>query len=171
MTEQPTGPLDRRDEAALREADGVEAVYVNDSRWWQNASFALPLLASLLSLAVGVIFGKAEAVGFGMFLAAVTIIMVPVVLLTWRSTATAIALTDEGAIALHHGRVLHALLWADLRRIERVEYLGNVRHKLVHARDEFLTVESEIAGAADLVDRAFALSGLPRASEREPAGG
>ncbi|MDA0366460.1 MAG: hypothetical protein O3B31_10100 [Chloroflexi bacterium] len=171
MTEQSTPPIDARDEAALLALDDIATVYVNDSRWWQNASFALPLLGAVISLAVGLLFHKAEATGFGLFLAAVTLVMVPVVLLTWRGTATAIVLTAEGATALHHGRVLHELLWGDLRRIERVEYLGNVRHKLVHGRDEFLTVESEIEGALDLVERAFELSGLPRSSEREPADG
>jgi hypothetical protein len=89
--------------------------------------------------------------------------MVPVVLLTWRGTATAIVLRRGGALSLHHGRTLEQFDWSALRRIERVEYLGNVRHKLVHGDDDrFLTVESEIDGADRLVDTAFQLSGLPR---------
>ena len=140
----------------------VRAAYANDNRWWQNASFALPFLVTVVSLAGGALFGGAEATGFGLFAAAVTALMAPVVLFTWRGTATAIVLTTTGAAALHRGRVLHALDWRDLRRIERVEYLGNTRYKLVHGESEFLTVESEIEGAADLVDTAFALSGVPR---------
>ena len=172
MADPDTPTLDPRDTAIVRELPRVAAVYANDSRWWQNASFALPLLGFVISTGVGLILGQAEAIGFGLFLGAVTLVMVPVVLLTWRGTATAIVLTADGATALHRGRVLHELRWSELLRIERVEYLGNVRHKLVHGEDErFLTVESEIEGALDLVDRAFALSGLPRAAEREPAGG
>lgn len=172
MDELEAPVLDRRDAAVVRELDEVAAVYANDSRWWQNASFALPLLGFVISTGVGVIFGKAEATGFGLFLGAVTLIMLPVALLTWRGTATAIVLTGDGAIALHHGRVLHELRWIALRRIERVEYLGNVRHKLVHGDEgRFMTVESEIEGALDLVDRAFALSGLPRGGTPEPSDG
>jgi hypothetical protein len=158
--------LDRRDRAAIEGLAGVARVHVNPARWWQNASFALPLLLGLLSLLVGLAVGLAEAAGFGLFLLAVTAVMLPVVLLTWRGTATAVVLTEQGAQALHRGRVLHALDWAELRRIERVEYLGNTRHKLVHGEDEqFLTVESELADPAGLVEAAFALSGLPRQSE------
>ena len=74
-----------------------------------------------------------------------------------------------GALALHEGRPLHRLDWADLRRIEVVEYLGNTRYKLVHGEDEeYLVVESEIEDGEALVDEAFALSGIPRQSA--PAG-
>lgn len=140
----------------------VVRVYVNDSRWWQNASFALPLIVSVASLLVGVLFQRSEGIGFGLFASAVTVIMVPVVLLTWRGTATSIVLTTAGASALHAGRVLHHVDWNDLQRIERVEYLGNTRFKLVHHDTEFLTVESEIEDGADLVEQAFTLSGIPR---------
>jgi len=142
----------------------VAGVYVNDSRWWQNASFALPLIVSVVSLAIGVVTGRAEGIGFGLFTAAVTVLMIPVVLLTWRGTATAIVLTRSGASALHLGRTLHHVEWSELQRIERVEYLGNTRYKLVHGDTEFLTVEGEIEDAAGLVERAFTLSGIPRQS-------
>ena len=161
------------DAAAARalgpEQGGLRAAYANDNRWWQNASFALPLLVTLVSLAVGVVFHLDEGIGFGIFGTVVTLLMVPVVLFTWRSTATAIVLTTSGATALHRGRVLHTLDWRDLRRIEVVAYLGNTRYKLVHGEDEYLTVENEIEGAADLVDTAFALSGLPRQQPVEGA--
>lgn len=154
-----------RDRAAIEGMRDVVRVYVNDSRWWQNASFALPLIVSVISLVVGVALQRAEGIGFGLFAAVVTLIMIPVVLLTWRSTATSIVLTKTGASALHTGKVLHHVDWSDLQRIERVEYLGNTRYKLVHHDTEFLTVESEIEGGEDLVETAFALSGVPRQSE------
>ena len=150
------------DAEAAQGLGAVRAAYANDNRWWQNASFALPVLVTLAALGGGVIFRSTEALGFALFAAIVSLLMVPVVLFTWRSTATAIVLTSTGATALHRGRVLHALDWPDLRRIEVVEYLGNKRYKLVHGEDEYLTVESDVEGAADLVDRAFALSGLER---------
>jgi len=174
MTERPAETiltieaLDERDAAVVGAMPDLIRVFINDSHWWQNASFALPLLGFIVSSAVGAIFGYAEALGFGLFLGAVTLIMVPVVLLTWRGSATSIALRDQGVSSLHHGRVLEAFTWSELRGIERVEYLGNVRHKLLYGdEDRFLTLESEIADAEALVDAAFELSGLPR-QELEP---
>jgi hypothetical protein len=158
-------PPRQRDAAVIAEMPGVAGVYINPSHWWQNASFALPALITALSLVGGRLFGSGEATGFGLFALAVTVIMTPVVLLTWRGTATSIVLTREGATALHEGRVLHEAPWSALRRIERVEYLGNTRFKLVHGEDDrFLTVESEIEDAAALVEQAFVLSGIPRQS-------
>jgi hypothetical protein len=164
-TDVPAGQApSARDLAAIEAMSDVEHVFVNDSRWWQNASFALPLGGAVVALVTGLAIDSAEATGFGVFLAAVTLLMIPVVLFTWRSTATAIVLTREGAVALHLGRRLHELRWTDLRRIDEVNYLGNTRYKLLHGEDEFMTVESEVAGQAALVEAAFELSGLERRS-------
>jgi hypothetical protein len=160
-----TSQVRQRDAELVRALPDVVSVYPNPSYWWQNASFALPLLVTVVSLGIGLIFGITEMVGFGLFGAVVTAIMVPVVLLTWRGTATSVVLTRSGALALHEGKPIHRLDWSDLRRIERVEYLGNTRYKLVHGEDEqFMVIESEIEGGANLVDEAFALSGIPRQS-------
>ena len=149
----------------------VVRVFPNPSYWWQNASFALPLLIAVASLAVGLIFGVTEALGFGLFALVVTAIMVPVVLLTWRGTATSIVLTSTGAFALHEGKPIHELSWTALRRIEKVEYLGNTRYKLVHGdEDRFMVVESEIQDGEALVEEAFALSGIPRQSAAPSTG-
>ncbi|MDA1240091.1 MAG: hypothetical protein O2798_04525 [Chloroflexi bacterium] len=157
----------RRDADVMRAMPDVVRVFPNPSYWWQNASFALPLIVSVVSLAVGVIFRLTEALGFGLFGLVVTAIMVPVVLLTWRNTATSVVLTRSGAVALHEGKPIHSLDWSELRRIESVEYLGNQRYKLVHGEDErFMVIESEIIGGAELVDEAFALSGIPRQSKQ-----
>jgi len=160
--------LDRRDAAVVTPMDELVRVFVNDSRWWQNASFALPFLGFVLATGAGWLLGSGEALGFGLFLGVVTAIMVPVVLLTWRSTATAIAVCEDRAVALHHGTVLHEVPWAELARIERVEYLGNTRHKLVHGEDEFMSVEAEIEDAEALVELVFELSGVLR--QQSPAG-
>jgi hypothetical protein len=167
--------LDRRDLAVVAPMSDLVRVFVNDSRWWQNASFALPFIGFVLATGAGLLLGSAEAWGFGLFLGVVTALMVPVVLLTWRSTATSIALCEDRALALHHGTTLHEVPWAGLQRIERVEYLGNVRHKLVHGEDEFMSVEAEIEDAEELVELAFELSGVARqdgepASEEAPGG-
>jgi hypothetical protein len=160
--------LDGSDAAVVAEMSDLVRVFVNDSRWWQNASFALPFIGFVLSTLAGLLLGSTEALGFGVFLGVVTVIMVPVVLLTWRGTATSVVLREQGVAALHRGRVLESFAWAELRRIERVEYLGNVRHKLVYGdEDRFLTLENEIEGADELVDAAFDLSGLPRRAATE----
>jgi len=153
----------RRDAEVIRALPDVVSVYPNPSYWWQNASFALPLLVTVVSLGVGFALGITEMVGFGLFGAVVTAIMVPVVLLTWRGTATTVVLTRSGALALHEGKPIHRLEWSELKRIEIVEYLGNARYKLVHGEDDqFMVIESEIDGGEALVDEAFALSGIPR---------
>lgn len=158
-------PVRRRDAEVVRALPDVVRVFPNPSYWWQNASFALPLIVSVISVTVGLLFSVTEALGFGLFGFVVTAIMVPVVMLTWRGTATSIVLTRSGAIALHEGKPIHRLDWSQLRRIESVEYLGNQRFKLVHGDDErFMVIESEIVGAPALVDEAFALSGIPRQS-------
>lgn len=168
MTDEPPLPdLHDADARAVASMHEVVRVFSNPSRWWQNASFALPLLVTAVALAVGFALDLTEAKGFGLFALAVTAFMVPVVLLTWRSTATSIVLTAEGVTALHLGQPLHEIAWRDLQRIEKVEYLGNARYKLVHHDTEFLTVESEIEGAADLVETAFTLSGVPRQHPEE----
>lgn len=144
----------------------VDSLYLNDAQWWQNASFALPFLVALISTVVGLVWGIGEATGFGLFAFAVTALMLPIVLITWRNTATLMVLTDTGAYSIHRGKILHQLNWHDLRRIDQVEYLGSSRFKLLHGDNgEFMTVESEIEDGQGLVDRSFRLSGLSR--ERE----
>ena len=168
----PANVARRRDADVVRGLPDVVRVFPNPSYWWQNASFALPLLVTVVSLVVGFLFSITEAIGFGLFGAVVTLIMIPVVMLTWRNTATSIVLTRSGALALHEGKPLHRLDWSDLRRIERVEYLGNTRYKLVHGdEDEYLVVESEIEDGEALIEEAFALSGIPRQSPGEPSEG
>ncbi|MGE0228155.1 MAG: hypothetical protein AB7I38_03290 [Dehalococcoidia bacterium] len=140
--------------------EDVVSVHPNESHWWNHASFALPLLGAVGFVGFGLLSGKAEATGFGLFLAGITVFMLPVVLLTWRATATAIVLTDRRALALHDGRVLREVDWADVERIERVETLGNVRWKFMPQEGQHLTVDGEIADVPGLVARAEELAGL-----------
>lgn len=143
---------------ALDEA--LVALHPNESHWWNHASFALPLLGAIAFVAIGLLTGKAEATGFGLFLAGITVFMLPVVLLTWRATATAIVLTDRRALALHDGRILREVAWADVERIERIETLGNVRWKFLPREGQHLTVEGEIVDVPGLVARAEELAGV-----------
>ena len=138
----------------------VVAAHRNESHWWNHASFVLPLLGAVVFLAIGQLAGSAEATGFGIFLGVVLVLQLPIVWFTWRRTATAIVLTRSGALALHRGRTLAEVRWAELERIERVETLGNVRWRLAERDGAHIAVEGEIEDVPGLVEQASALSGV-----------
>lgn len=156
----PLDGVSEADRAAIAAMDVVLQVHPNTSHWWNHASFVLPLLGSIGFTAFGLIGGHTEATGFGLFLAAITVLMLPVVYFTWQGTATSIVLTEVDATALHTGRVLTAVEWSDMVQIERVETLGNVRWKLQPAQGQHVTVDGEIRDVPGLIDRATALSGV-----------
>ena len=54
--------------------------------------------------------------------------------------------------------------WGHLDRVERVEYLGNTRHKVVAKNEDFLSIENEIEHSEDLIELLFVLSKIPRRS-------
>ena len=153
------------DAGVIEAMQDVVSVHVNLSHWWNNASFMLPLLVAVVSLAIGLLLGVGDATGFGLFTLAVTVLLLPVVALTWRRTPTAVVLTRRGATALHGGRVLRQVDWASLAAIERADY-GNVRWRLRPREGEHLSIEAELSSVDRLIDHACELSGLPR----EPAG-
>ena len=151
----------RRDDAATVAARrGAVQAHGNESHWWNHASFMLPLIGFLAFTVLGLVFGWAEATGFGIFLGVVLLLQLPVVWFTWRGTATAIVLTETGALALHRGVVRREVRWSELERIERVETFGNVRWKLVERGGEHISIEGEIADIPALVERASELSGV-----------
>ena len=157
----PDAALGRADATAVATLPDVVAIHANESHWWNHASFALPLLGCLGFVAGGWLASSPEALGFGLFLGGITVFMLPVVLLTWRSTPTAIVLTRGGALALHDGRTLREVHWATLDHIDRVETMGNVRWRLVPREGPHLAIEGEIADVAGLVARARELAHLP----------
>ena len=157
--------LHRDDVATVGARADVVQAHANESHWWNHASFMLPLIGFLALTISGLIFGWAEATGFGLFLGVVMVLQLPVVWFTWRGTATAIVLTGDGALALHRGVVRRELRWSELDRIERVETFGNVRWKLVERGGEHISIEGEIADIPALIERASELSGV------EPDGG
>ena len=148
------------DDRAAIEGLEVVAVHRNESHWWNHASFVLPLLGAIVFLAIGQLAGSAEATGFGIFLGVVLVLQLPIVWFTWRRSATAIVLTRSGALALHRGRTLAEVRWAELDRIERVETLGNVRWRLTERDGTHIAVEGEIEDVPGLVEQASSLSGV-----------
>lgn len=135
------------------------SVHSNVTSWWNNASFLLPGLGAALALAAGAVTGWLEALGFGAFLLVVTLAMLPVVLMTWRRTPTAVVLTQSRVLALHEGRALRDIAWADLARIEKADY-DNIKWRLRPKQGDHLSIEAELEDVDGLIAHAAALSGL-----------
>lgn len=150
-----------RDRAVAEALAGVASVHVLEAHWWNNASFALPLLLAVVSLAIGGLSRSVEALGFGVFLLAVTAFMFPVVMITWRRTPTAVILTTDRVLALHEGRVLRELPWSEVARIEQADY-DNIKWRIRPREGNHLSIEAELTDIEGLVSRAHALAGLPR---------
>jgi|TARA_B110000263_G_scaffold249928_1_gene269318 hypothetical protein len=148
------------DQNHIAKQKDVTSVYINNSHWWQNASFALPFIIGLISIIIGLILENAGAKGFGFFLLVVTLIMLPVVLLTWHSTATSIYLTKDNIVALHLGKVLKKIYWKNLTAIDTIEYLGNKRYKLVQNTDIYLVIDSEFTDVPKLLQEIKQISGI-----------
>jgi len=155
------------DERALAAIDGVVAVHPNELHWWNNASFALPFLAALASLALGLLAGLAEATAFGLFLLAVTALISPIVFLTWRRTPTAIAVAETALVTLHAGRELRRLRWQDIESVRAADY-DEVRWRIFPREGQHLSLESGIARLPALIDEVCARAKVERpAHERE----
>tara|TARA_B100000530_G_C15931167_1_gene476968 strand:+ start:2420 stop:2959 length:540 start_codon:yes stop_codon:yes gene_type:complete len=156
--------LHSQDRKIVDTMPSIVQFFPNHSRWWQNASFALPLIIAVISTCLGFLIQIDELIGFGIFLAVVTLIMFPVVLMTWRNTATLIVISSDRISAFHRGKLMKEISWGHLDRVERVEYLGNTRHKVVAKNEDFLSIENEIEHSEDLIELLFLLSKIPRRS-------
>ena len=149
------------DARAVAALDSVVGVHAHPVHWWNNASFALPFLAAVLSLAVGLLAGIAEATGFGLFMLATTALISPIVAMTWRRTPTAVVLTEEMLVALHSGRELRRLRWEEIESVRPVDY-DDVRWRLYPRGGEHLSLESGIDRLPELVDELCARAGVER---------
>ena len=135
------------------------SVHSNVTAWWNNASFLLPGLGAVLSLTAGALTGSVEALGFGAFLLAVTLVMLPVVMLTWRRTATSVVLTHNRVRSLHEGRTLRDIPWSELARIEKSDY-DNIKWRLRPKEGDHLSIEAELEDVDGLIAQAARLSGV-----------
>lgn len=169
----PAGESDVADLRFLRDDDAaairriattaeVIRVHPNESHWWNHGSFLIPLIGFVLSTVIGLGAGIPELIGFGVFMGAVAIFMIPVVLITWRQTATAIVLTREAALSMHGGSLLREIPWAEVETIQLFDTLGNIRWKIFPAAGDHLTIDGEIVDMGTLVLTAHDLAGLPR---------
>lgn len=149
------------DDATIAATAGVIAVHRNTTNWYNNASFALPLAATAVAAIVGALLRNLDWLAFAGFLLVVTLLMIPVVLTSWRHTATAVVLTRDGISALHAGRTLKQLAWQDVIALERRETQGNVRW-LVQAREsDHVTLEGELDDLEGLLRDVRRLAALP----------
>jgi len=168
MSSQPSrssgaAPLAGGDTAAIAALPGVIAVHRNTTHWYNNASFALPLLAAVVVGLVGLALRRGDVLAFAGFLFVVTACMAPVVLVSWRQTPTAVVLTGDEIVALHDGRTLKRLAWTEVRGVTRRETQGNVRWHVTAATGERIALDGEIADLPGLLREARRLAGLPAA--------
>lgn len=148
------------DATAIAALPDVLAVHRNTTHWYNNASFALPLLAAIVVTLAGLILRRGDVLAFAGFLFAVTLCMAPVVLVSWRQTPTAVVLTRERIVALHRGRLLRSLAWHDVRAITRRETQGNVRWHVTAANGERIALDGELEDLDGLLREARRLTGL-----------
>jgi hypothetical protein len=133
-------------------ADGdVLAVHRNPTSWYNNASFALPLLATLVVGLAGLVLRRSDVLAFAGFLAAVTACMAPVVLVSWRHTPTAIVLTRAAITSLHGERVLKTLPWTEVASVTRRETQGNVRWIVAAREGERIALDGELEDLPGLI--------------------
>jgi len=147
------------EEEALAAIPGIVQVHRNPTGWYNNASFALPLAAALVVAIAGLILRRGDVLAFAGFLFAVTACMVPVVLVSWRQTATMVVVGADGITSLHGRHVLKSLPWTVVRSITRRETQGNVRW-IVAADDDRLALDGELDHLDRLGATAQRLAGL-----------
>ena len=151
----------RSDDEAIAGMPGVVQVHRNPTGWYNNASFALPLLAAIVAAIAGLVLRKADILAFSGFLCVVTLCMVPVVLVSWRQTATAVVVSADAITSLHAGRVLKSLCWKDVTSVTRRETQGNVRWIVASAGGERLALDGELENLDRLIETARRLAALP----------
>mgnify|MGYP001484383340 CR=1 FL=1 len=152
---------ERGDAAAIAALPGVIAVHRNTTHWYNNASFALPLLAAVVVSFVGLILRRGDVLAFAGFLFAVTLCMAPVVLVSWRQTPTTVVLTSQRITALHDGRALKSLAWPEVCSVTRRETQGNVRWHVAAESGERIALDGELDDLDGLLRETRRLAGLP----------
>lgn len=151
-----------KDATAIAALPHIVSVHPYEGDWYNNATFALPLLGALGTTIAWLVAGGEELLGISLFLLAITGLMLPLVFFTWRRTPTVIVLRRAGIDALHQGRRLQSLAWPDVQALRRVDTMGNVRWYVSGPDGVHLTLEGEIADLDLLLAHARRLAGLPQ---------
>jgi hypothetical protein len=150
-------PADRDAVSALPDVVGIHPY---TAHWFNNATFVLPVLATIGTLIAWAAAGSDELLGISIFSAIITVLMLPLVRLTWVHTPTVIALTQERILALHQGRQLKSLAWTDVVAVRKQDTMGNIRWYIVAQDEEYISVEGEIDQIDTLLETARRLAGL-----------
>lgn len=148
-----------RDARAVAAVNGFVEAFPNTASWYNNASFLLPLAATVVVAVFAALRRSSELFGFAAFLGVITLAMVPVVLAGWRHTATAVVLSRDGIAALHDGRTLKSIPWNRVRTVRQRETQGNIRWEVTTGDDESLLLDGEIQNVERVVSLAKNLSG------------
>lgn len=154
-------PRATSDEAAIAVMPGVVAVHRNTTSWYNNASFALPLLAAIVVGIVAAALRNRDVAAFAGFLLVVAVLMAPVVLMTWRTTPTVVVLSRDAITSLHDGRVLKSLRWDEVVTIARRETQGNVRWLVATSSGEHISLDGELENLDGLLAAGRRLAALP----------
>jgi len=148
--------------AADRQAVGslpqVVSIFENEAGWYNNASFLLPLVATIVIGVAGLATRQGEILGFDAFLGAVTLLMIPVVLVTWNQTPTAVVLTATMIVSMHDGRLLKSLSWSEVTSVRERETQGNRRWEIAAASGERILLDGELERLPVLVQLAQELA-------------
>ncbi|MHB8575458.1 MAG: hypothetical protein ACYDCQ_09010 [Dehalococcoidia bacterium] len=160
MVGEERGLFTTTDDETIAAMGGVVQVHRNSTNWYNNASFALPLAAAVVVLIAGLVLRNGGLLGFAGFLFVVTACMAPVVLVSWRQTATAVVLSTEAITSLHDGRVLKALPWTAVTAVSRRETQGNVRWIVAADGGERIALDGELDNLDRLVETARRLAAL-----------
>lgn len=149
-----------QDTATIAAMSGVIGAFRNTTHWYNNASFLLPLVATLLVGALGALRRSPDLLGFAAFLGVVTVAMLPVVLAGWRQTATTVVVTERTIVILHHGRALKSLDWRKVTSVRQRETQGNIRWEIAADDGDRLFLDGELENLPRLVQLARQQAGL-----------
>ncbi len=165
MTSAAPPALRPADQHAVDAMTDVVSTYTYTAHWFSNATFVFPLLGALGALIAWPIFGAGELLGISIFLAIITVLMLPLVSLTWARTPTAIVVRDDSVETLHQGRRLKSLNWKDIWAVRKKDTMGNIRWYIVGLDEEYISVEGEISNIDSLLDTSRRLAGIPEGQE------
>ena len=165
MTTAETPALRDADQLAVDAMPGVVSTHTYTAHWFNNATFVFPFLGAVGTLIAWPIFGADELLGISGFFGVITLLMLPLVALTWARTPTTIVVRDDSLETMHQGKPLKSLNWDDVWAVRKMDTMGNIRWYIVGADEEYISVEGEISEIDSLLDTARQLAGIPEGQE------
>jgi hypothetical protein len=165
MTTAETPGLRTADQHAVDAMPDVVNTYTYTAHWFSNATFVFPLFGALVTLIAWPIFGAGELLGISVFFGIITVLMLPLVALTWARTPTTIVARETCVETLHQGKLLKSLNWDDICAVRKKDTMGNIRWYIVGLDEEYISVEGEISEIDSLLETSRRLAGIPEGKE------